>query len=116
MADLDLCSPTGGTVPNGASGDHAPQLHTGSALIASSDLKQYLSDLLSVTLGASRQELEAENSFLSPSLLPDTVDRCRRFLQSRRVALYAVKLGNERVEADGPIQDSGTATKSPVLQ
>jgi dynein heavy chain 1 len=48
----------------------------------------YLESILHVTLGASRQELEANDSFLSPQNLPETLVKCQRFASEAQVALY----------------------------
>lgn len=108
MADLDLEPSDGTPAINGVNG-FPPQLKTnGSTSVESFEIEQYLSSLLGVTLGASKHDLEATNSLLSSQSAPETIDRCRGFLQSSRLALYALKLGGEHKENGDSETDSGT--------
>lgn len=52
---------------------------------------KHLSDVLEVTLGASRVDLEASGSLLSKSRRSDTIQRCTRFASESQVALYVQK-------------------------
>jgi dynein heavy chain 1 len=66
----------------------------------------YLESVLHVTLGASRKELEANNSFLSPANLPETLIRCQRFASEAQVAIYVQQ---EALDAIDDIQGDGDA-------
>lgn len=80
MAELDDLEP----LPvNGSSGAHH---------LDSNTLVDYLSRLLDVTLGASRNELEAQGSLLSHEHISHTIKTCTRFLSEAQVALYAQKI------------------------
>lgn len=69
----------------------------------------YLESVLHVTLGASRQELEANDSFLSPHNLQDTLARCQRFASDSQVAIYvqkeALDSASDGVQADGDARE-----------
>lgn len=52
---------------------------------------EHLVDLLEITLGASRDDLEAEGSLLSESKRQDTIQRCTRFANESQVVLYVQK-------------------------
>lgn len=52
---------------------------------------QHLSNVLEVTLGASRMDLEAPGSLLSKLRRSDTIQRCTRFASESQVALYVQK-------------------------
>lgn len=52
---------------------------------------QHLVDLLEITLGASKDDLEKPGSLLSESKRHDTVQRCTRFASEPQVALYVLK-------------------------
>ncbi|THY74507.1 dynein heavy chain [Aureobasidium pullulans] len=69
----------------------------------------YLESVLHVTLGASRKELEANNSFLSPANLPETLIRCQRFASEAQVAIYVQQ---EALDAIDDIQGDGDALVS----
>lgn len=69
---------------------------------------QYLVSVLDVTLGASRQELESNDSLLSESRISDTITRCQRFALEAQVALYVQKEAldaSDGVEANGDGSD-----------
>lgn len=68
----------------------------------------YLESVLHVTLGASREELQANNSFLSQENLPDTLARCQRFASEAQVAIYVQQ---EALDAADGIQGDGDARK-----
>ncbi|KAI9871266.1 MAG: hypothetical protein M1830_003131, partial [Pleopsidium flavum] len=51
----------------------------------------HLTELLQITLGASREDLEGPGSLLSKSKYTDTVQRCTRFASDSQVALYVRK-------------------------
>lgn len=52
---------------------------------------EHLSEVLQITLGAARRELEAVGSLLSKAKEADSIDRCARFASEAQVALYAQK-------------------------
>jgi dynein heavy chain 1, cytosolic len=52
---------------------------------------EHLSEVLQVTLGAARRELEAVGSLLSKAKHADSINRCARFASESQVALYAQK-------------------------
>lgn len=54
-------------------------------------LVQHLVDLLEITLGASKDDLENTGSLLSESKRLDTIQRCTRFASEPQVALYVLK-------------------------
>ncbi|OKL56213.1 Dynein heavy chain, cytoplasmic [Talaromyces atroroseus] len=49
---------------------------------------QYLTDVLQVTLGATKRDLEAIGSLLSQAKYSETVQKCTRFASESQVALY----------------------------
>src|SRR5436305_589095 len=52
---------------------------------------EYLVDLLQITLGASRKDLEAPGSLLSKAKYGETVQRCTRFATESQVVMYVLK-------------------------
>ena len=62
-----------------------------SGRLSNKHVEEYLSQLLTATLGASQAELEIEGSLLSTISLPDTLRRCGHFLHSNQTSLYAHK-------------------------
>ena len=73
----------------GANG-HAPS-SIQSTTIDPEVLVQHLVDLLEITLGASKDDLENTGSLLSESKRQDTIQRCTRFASESQVALYVLK-------------------------
>ncbi|KAG9804250.1 dynein heavy chain, partial [Aureobasidium melanogenum] len=69
----------------------------------------YLESVLHVTLGASKEELQANNSFLSPENLPETLARCQRFASEAQVAIYVQQ---EALDTADGIQGDGDALVS----
>lgn len=76
-------------VSPGANG-HPPS-SISSTTIDPSILIQHLIDLLEITLGASKDDLENNGSLLSESKRQDTIQRCTRFASEPQVALYVLK-------------------------
>ena len=76
-------------VSPGANG-HPPS-PISSTTIDPSILIQHLIDLLEITLGASKDDLESKGSLLSESKRQDTIQRCTRFASEPQVALYVLK-------------------------
>lgn len=52
---------------------------------------QYLTEVLQVTLGASKTDLEGPGSLLSKAKYSETVHRCTRFASESQLALYVQK-------------------------
>lgn len=63
---------------------------------------QHLTEVLQVTLGALKKDLESAGSLLSKAKYSETVQRCTRFASETQVALYAQK------ELVGTEQSNGT--------
>lgn len=80
---------------------------TPASFVDSSTVVQYLVDVLRVTLGALKTELEAPGSLLSETRYNETVQRCTRFASESQVALYVQKdiVGTE--EANGADDGEG---------
>lgn len=72
----------------------------------------YLTDLLQITLGATRKDLEARGSLLSKARHADTVQRCTRFASESQVALYVQKDVLVLEEVNGG--ESSPGTTSPM--
>lgn len=79
---MEVASPG---APNGVS--TPPQ----TPFVDSSAVVQYLTEVLQVTLGALKTELESAGSLLSKAKHSDTVQRCTRFATEAQVALYVQK-------------------------
>ncbi|KUM66682.1 hypothetical protein ACN42_g360 [Penicillium freii] len=86
-------------VPNGAS---TPET---AALVDSGAVIQYLTEVLQVTLGAQRSELESAGSLLSESRYNETLQRCTRFASEAQVALYVQKDIVTVEETNGETED-----------
>ncbi|KAJ5337919.1 hypothetical protein N7452_004647 [Penicillium brevicompactum] len=86
-------------VPNGVSAPEA------TALVDSGAVIQYLTEVLQVTLGAQKSELEGEGSLLSESRYNDTLQRCTRFASESQVALYVQKDIVAAEETNGEAED-----------
>lgn len=93
-----------GVTTNGTSTPIAPPL---TSAVDPETIIQYLVSVLSVTLGASRQELETHDSLLSDSRRSETVARCQRFALEAQVALYVQK---ESLETAEGAETDGDAT------
>lgn len=61
------------------------------ASIDSTLFLRHLASLLEITLGASREDLEAKGSLLSDVKRNDTIQRCMRFTSDSQVAVYIQK-------------------------
>lgn len=88
-------------VPNGVSVTEA------TALVDSGAVIQYLTEVLQVTLGAQKSELESDGSLLSESRYNDTLQRCTRFASESQVALYVQKDIVAAEETNGEAEDQG---------
>lgn len=93
-------------VPNGAS---TPET---AALVDSGAVIQYLTEVLQVTLGAQRSELESAGSLLSESRYNETLQRCTRFASEAQVALYVQKDIVTAEETNGETEDQGKSNPS----
>lgn len=71
---------------------------------------EHLVQVLEVTLGATRKELENVGSLLSASRYPDTIQRCTRFATESQPALYVQKdiASHDTIESSVDLQ--GTLT------
>ncbi|KAI9851336.1 MAG: hypothetical protein M1838_003977 [Thelocarpon superellum] len=67
----------------------------------------YLVELLQITLGASRADLEGPGSLLSAARHADTVQRCTRFAAEAQMVLYVQK---DVVLIDGPLDGAEEAS------
>lgn len=72
-------------------------------------LIDYLSEVLAITLGASKQDLEAPGSLFSDLRFTETTQRLSRYATEPLVALYATK---ETAEGDVTVDPTGS---SPLL-
>lgn len=70
----------------------------------------HLTDLLQITLGASKSDLEGPGSLLSKSKYADTVQRCARFASESQQALYVHKGALTAHEPNGVEKSSGGST------
>jgi dynein heavy chain 1, cytosolic len=70
---------------------------------------EHLSEVLQITLGAARRELEAVGCLLSKAKETDSINRCARFASESQVALYAQKTIVEEEHLNGTASDSGEA-------
>ena len=68
-----------------------------STAIDPSTIIDHLVDLLSITLGASHEDLKSHGSLLSETKRAETLQRCQRFATESQVVLYVQK---ELVSAD----------------
>lgn len=93
-------------VPNGTS---TPET---AALVDSGAVIQYLTEVLQVTLGAQRSELESAGSLLSESRYNETLQRCTRFASEAQVALYVQKDIVTAEETNGETEDQGKSNPS----
>lgn len=82
-------------------------------LVDSNAVIEYLSEVLRVTLGALRSELESTGSLLSPARYNETVQRCTRFASESQVALYVQKDVVASEEANGT--ETGEGTLPPCI-
>lgn len=87
--------------PNGVS---TPDV---AAVVDSGVVVQYLTDVLQVTLGALKSELESAGSLLSSARYNDTVQRCTRFASESQVALYVQKDIVAAEDTNGETEDAG---------
>ncbi|XHG04755.1 hypothetical protein AWENTII_008001 [Aspergillus wentii] len=71
------------------------------SLVDSNAIIQYLTEVLQVTLGALKTELESTGSLLSKTKYSETVQRCTRFASESQVALYVQKDLVASEEANG---------------
>lgn len=71
------------------------------ASVDSGAVIQYLTEVLQVTLGALKSELESAGSLLSDARYHETAQRCMRFATESQVALYVQKDIAAAEEANG---------------
>ncbi|KAJ5973393.1 hypothetical protein N7481_010603 [Penicillium waksmanii] len=87
-------------VPNGV-----PTTDT-TAVVDSGTVIQYLTEVLQVTLGALKSELESAGSLLSAAKYNETAQRCTRFASESQVALYVQKDIAAAEETNGEAEGS----------
>ncbi|KAF9889413.1 hypothetical protein FE257_007314 [Aspergillus nanangensis] len=93
-----------------SSGSNGVAPGTPATFVDSNTVVQYLVDVLQVTLGALKTDLEGPGSLLSKSKYSETVQRCTRFASESQVALYVQKdlvaseepNGTDDIEASSP--------------
>lgn len=66
-------------------------------------LVDYLTEVLFITLGASKRDLEANGSILSETRYSETLSKCSRFAAEPIVALYASK---DVLEKESSLEDT----------
>lgn len=88
-------------VPNGVSTPDS------AALVDSGAVIQYLTEVLQVTVGAQKSELETTGSLLSTVRYNDTVQTCTRFASESQVALYVQKDIAAAEQTNGESEGSG---------
>jgi dynein heavy chain 1 len=81
------------------------------ALVDSGAIIQYLTEVLQVTLGAQRSELESAGNLLSESRYNETLQRCTRFASESQVALYVQKDIVTAEDTNGETEDQGRIAK-----
>jgi dynein heavy chain 1, cytosolic len=69
---------------------------------------EHLANIIEITLGATRKDLENANSLLSKSRYQDTISRCTRFASENQVALYVTKDIASAGELDGSLDGTST--------
>lgn len=72
---------------------------------------EYISSLLSLTLGATKHDLESDHNILSVVERDKTLERCSAFLTGPRVALYASKRKLQLPQANGEADGQGIIVK-----
>lgn len=95
--------------PNGVS---APDI---AVSVDSDTVIQYLTEVLQVTLGALKSELQSGGSLLSSARYQDTAQKCMRFACEPQVALYVQKDIATAEEANGDREDAGKCKDGAVL-
>ncbi|KAA8652525.1 dynein heavy chain [Aspergillus tanneri] len=83
---------------------------TQTPMVDSNAVIHYLVEVLQVTLGALKTELESAGSLLSEAKYSDTVQRCTRFASESQVALYVQKdlVGSEATNGTDDGEASST--------
>jgi dynein heavy chain 1 len=69
---------------------------------------EHLANVIEITLGATRKDLENTNSLLSKSRYQDTISRCTRFASENQVALYVTKDIASAGGLDGSLDGTST--------
>ena len=85
--------------PNG--GMHAPASPHSATSLDPQVIVDFLSKVLEVNLGASRDDLQDTGSLLSPARLQDTLQRCIRFALEPQTVLYVLKEAVDQAQANG---------------
>ena len=87
---------------------------TDTTVVDSATVIQYLTEVLQVTLGALKSELESAGSLLSDAKYHETAQRCMRFASESQVALYVQKDISAAVETNGDAEGTGKSMSSAV--
>lgn len=74
----------------------------------------YLVSVVSITLGATRDDLESPGSLLSKESHADTLQRCTRFASDAQVALYIQKETTPTADIPDGSADSGKSPSVPL--
>ncbi|KAJ0425536.1 dynein heavy chain, cytoplasmic [Aspergillus carlsbadensis] len=91
--------------------DGVPTAISQGPLVESETIVQYLVDVLQVTLGALKSELENTGSLLSKSKYSETAQRCMRFASESQVALYVQKDLVASLDANGTVDCEESAAQ-----
>ncbi|KAL2821627.1 dynein heavy chain, cytoplasmic [Aspergillus granulosus] len=91
--------------------DGVPTAISPGPLVDSETVVQYLVDVLQVTLGALKSELEDTGSLLSKAKYSETAQRCLRFASESQVALYVQKDLVASEDANGAVDGEEPATQ-----
>jgi hypothetical protein len=75
----------------------------------------HLTELLQITLGATRKELEGPGCLLSKSRYADTVQRCTRFASETQVALYVQKDAIAAESTENPDENESGKLERPLV-
>jgi dynein heavy chain 1 len=87
--------------------DGAPTAMTQVPVVDPEIVVQYLVDVLQVTIGALKSELEDTGSLLSQAKYNETASRCIRFASDSQVALYVQKDLVAAESANGTAEGEG---------
>ena len=92
--------------------DGVPTAISQGPLVDADTVVQYLIDVLQVTLGAVKSELENTGSLLSEAKYGETAQRCLRFASESQVAVYVQKDLVASTTTNGTADAEGAYTQS----
>ena len=87
-------------------GFHTPPASSDTALDPA-EIHQYLYSLLTLTLGAAKDDLESDHNLLGEHQRRRAIEQCNSFLQGNRVALYASKRELSEPQPNGNAEYDG---------